>query len=150
MSISRIDPDQVLTSGVTSTSLKESWLKNAKRWELESILADLDYTSIVMKDIAEENLHQFTYLKEKVRPALRKIRGAISSNSHHITEKTKMDIVQVLHVIDCDLERVSKSLETLLVYAEDATDKSVMKLANNNIDEAKGITYDDICEWFMG
>jgi hypothetical protein len=148
MSTLRIDLDKCSTSRVTSPSPKESWLKDAKRWELESILNDLGHSSMVIKDIADKNLQHFTFLKKTVFPALEMLRGVLLSNSHTMTEETKNDILEVLQVVNSCFEGVTKSLETLLLYAESVADDSVKKLANNDIEEAKDISYTDICEWF--
>ena len=141
-------PTKGLTCGEVSPSLRELWLKHAKRWELESILDGLGHSSVLIQNMAEKNMHQFNLYKGKLCPDLEMVRGLMLSNSHQISEQARKDILEMLDKILLGLEGVAKSLEKFLVLANSASDTSVRQLANDGIEEAKGITYSDICDWF--
>lgn len=145
---SRMISNQCLSSQSTSTNPKESWLKQAKRWELESVLDGLGSASINVRSLCDVNFDELSLLQQNVTPNLKMIKSILESASHDVCTEMRNIILDELQVVDAALKNVTRSLVNLRLYAEAATDHSLAQLRNNTHKSAEAITHADICEWF--
>ena len=127
--------------------LKEKWLKQADRWQLESVLDGLGHASVKIQEQARKSNEQCIQFKNAVDPKLKYVQGMATLNEGLSLAQT-IEIAKALEEVRSSVQALTGSLESLHAIACNVLDEAIHDLAISKIEGINDVTYDDICGWF--